>query len=127
MAHLKAFEKGAYGPIFEYKPTPATQPSTFYTHLPNTTSAIYGAPSQVATPRSGFTYQMPTVASGYTAPAGYTAPGGYAGPTGYVAPSGYAASSGNSAPSGYAATSMIQESANLYEENDDDEQEENQD
>jgi hypothetical protein len=113
--HLKAFERGKYGPIFSPK---QSQPSS-YTHLPTTIPSTYGDPNAV--PR-GYSYQLPAN------PSGYAASGGYAVPPGYQFPSGYAPPSGHNAPSGYATTPMIQPSTNIYDEDDeDDEPEENKD
>ena len=113
-AHLKAFERGKYGPIFASKQgqqSTATQQAPSYTHLPTTTSMNYSIPSAV--PR-GFSYPIPT------------SPSGYASSTGYQVPSGYPAPSGHPIPSGYTTR------PNIYDENDendekDDEPEEKKD
>jgi hypothetical protein len=128
-SHLKAFERGAYGPIFgpkQSQQSTATQQASSYTHLPTTISTNYG--TQVAVPRA-YSYQMPTIPSGYGVQGGYTSPSGYPAPIGYQVPSGYDTPSGRTAPSGQATTPMIQPSTNLYDENDenDDEPEEKKD
>jgi len=122
-AHLKAFERGKYGPIFAPKQSQqstATQPAPSYTYAPTAASTGYG--TQGAVPRD-FSYPMSTIPSGYTAPGGYpasggySAPGGYAVSAGYPVSSGYASSSGHTAPSGHATTQAAQ-STDTYDEND---------
>jgi hypothetical protein len=116
-AHLKAFERGKYGPIFAPQ---QSQQAPLYTHAPTTTPTNYS--TQIAVLRD-FSHPMSTTPSGYPASGGYPAPGGYAVPAGYQVPSGYASPSGHTAPSRQAT---IQASTNIYDEEDEEDEEDDE-